>query len=57
MYKGILTTKQSKIEKEDNSFNVVLHEMEMLKREYIYKNIESIDIFEDGKQVAALRLM
>lgn len=55
MYRGILTTKHSRVEKEDGSFHTILCEMETLKREYIHKGIESIDIFEDEKVVAALR--
>lgn len=57
MYKGVLTTKHSRVEKEDDSFHSILHEMELLKREYIHKDIESIDIFEDEKVVAALRVV
>jgi hypothetical protein len=57
MFRGIITTKYSSVEKSHSSFVSILREMEMLKQENINRGIESIDIYEDGRVVAALRLI
>jgi hypothetical protein len=44
-------------EKTNASFISILKEMEMLKQENINRGIESIDIYEDDRAVAALRLI
>jgi hypothetical protein len=62
MFRGLLTLPRQHlwsdshyVEKTDESFPGILQQMEVLKKEYIGQNIESIDIYEDNKVVAALR--
>ena len=57
MFRGVITTKYSMTEKTNASFISILKEMEMLKQENINRGIESIDIYEDDRAVAALRLI
>jgi hypothetical protein len=57
MFRGILTTKQNTIETEGGSFTDILQQMEWLKREHSVEGIQSIDIYENDKAIAALRII
>jgi hypothetical protein len=57
MFRGILTTKQNTIETEGGSFTNILQQMEWLKREHFVEGIQSIDIYENDKAIAALRII
>jgi hypothetical protein len=64
MFRGLLTLKRQYlwsdshfIEKTDTSFNGILGQMEKLKKEYVGQTIDGIDIYEDNKIVAALRII
>ncbi len=58
MYRGILTTNNStRIEKEQDTFIAILREMEALRNEHKHQSITSIDIYEDQKMMASLRLV
>ena len=58
MYSGVLTTKNKVIRIDrDISFVDILKEMEALKKEHSGNDLMSIDIFEDNKAVASLRLI